>query len=609
MALAVAAILRGGSSASGANDNADDVLAQLNATINWYKGISTKIPPGEQPSDTIYVNSLTAMASQVVKLAFESAKAQVSLRSPNVESHDATTPGAPESGVEKYARLEREISGRIADEKAQVSALQSKRKTPQEAAQQRSLEGKLSLDDAALVAVQQMKEFASHSAGGTGLSSKIEELARSVPEAFESSSLPAGNGVATTASLPLPKAQPSNTSAGLFHELGILYDEMQTIRSIDRRIDEADRVAKLTSNLRIPLRNELSKMMQQGADLGQGANSTKEQYDEITQRFKQVTAATLPLSEQLLVLRQCRGSLTELKTIHMEESRTVVFGILSRVLVILVAIGLVLGLAEIWRRVAFRYVHDPKRRRQFLTLRRFVIGFFIFVAVTMGFASEFSSLATFAGFVTAGIAVGLQTVLLSVVAYLFIIGRFGISVGDRISVAGVTGDVIDVSLVRFYLLEYASTGVDLYPTGRIAVFSNAVLFQANTPLFKQLPGNRYTWHEVSVPLAADADFSLVRKALDRATAPAYQEFGLEKNWLQSGLDQGYSVSIQSAEPRHRLQFTDRGAELVARYPVEVNRGAEVDNKVDRLVREMTGRDEILAQAIAGSPRISLAVKT
>jgi len=57
------------------------------------------------------------------------------------------------------------------------------------------------------------------------------------------------------------------------------------------------------------------------------------------------------------------------------------------------------------------------------------MGFLIGVVVVMGFASEFSSLATFAGFVTAGIAVGLQAILLSAAAYFFVIGRYGISVG------------------------------------------------------------------------------------------------------------------------------------------------------------------------------------
>jgi small-conductance mechanosensitive channel len=80
------------------------------------------------------------------------------------------------------------------------------------------------------------------------------------------------------------------------------------------------------------------------------------------------------------------------------------------------------------------------------------------VVLIMGCVSEFNSLATFAGFVTAGIAVGLQGVLLSIAAYFFVVGRYGIRVSDRISVAGVTGDVIDIGLVRLYLMELAGTG-------------------------------------------------------------------------------------------------------------------------------------------------------
>ena len=50
-------------------------------------------------------------------------------------------------------------------------------------------------------------------------------------------------------------------------------------------------------------------------------------------------------------------------------------------------------------------------------------------------------------------------------------------VGDRITVAGVTGDVIEVGLVRFYMMELAGSGTELHSTGRVAVFANSILFQ------------------------------------------------------------------------------------------------------------------------------------
>jgi hypothetical protein len=67
---------------------------------------------------------------------------------------------------------------------------------------------------------------------------------------------------------------------------------------------------------------------------------------------------------------------------------------------------------------------------QFLLVRRAVVGFLSFTVILFGFVTQFNSLATFAGFITSGIAVGLQTILLSVAAYFFIIGRYGVKVGE-----------------------------------------------------------------------------------------------------------------------------------------------------------------------------------
>ena len=195
----------------------------------------------------------------------------------------------------------------------------------------------------------------------------------------------------------------------------------------------------------------------------------------------------------------------------------------------------------------------------FCLLRRIVIGFCMGIVLILGFVSEFSSLATFAGFITAGLAVGLQTILLSVAAYFFLVGRWGIRVGDRISVAGVTGDVVDVGLVRLYLMELAGTGVDLYPTGRIVVFSNSVLFQATTPLFKQLPGADYAWHEVAVTVNPAGKFDLVETQLleavnirafrlQRRTAAAIGGHGTAHRYSIEGAGTPWPAAVQRYRP-------------------------------------------------------------
>lgn len=243
-----------------------------------------------------------------------------------------------------------------------------------------------------------------------------------------------------------------------------------------------------------------------------------------------------------------------------------------------------------------------------MLMRRFVMGFLTGLVLIMGFVSEFSSLATFAGFVTAGIAVGLQAVLLSVAAYFFVIGRYGIRVGDRISVAGVTGDVIDIGLVRLYLMELAGTGIDLYPTGRVIVFSNSVLFQAGTPLFKQIPGTEYAWHEVVVSLAPGSNYKLVQDKLSHAVNSVYEQYRVGLESQLGNIEQRIEVQLKAPIPETKLQFTDSGLEFVVRYPVDIRRASEIDDKTTRAVLDALDHEADLKASVTGSPKIRAAIK-
>jgi small-conductance mechanosensitive channel len=229
------------------------------------------------------------------------------------------------------------------------------------------------------------------------------------------------------------------------------------------------------------------------------------------------------------------------------------------------------------------------------------------LVLTLGFVSEFSSLATFAGFITAGLAVGLQTILLSVAAYFFLVGKWGIRVGDRISIAGVTGDVVDVGLVRLYLMELAGTGIELYPTGRVVVIANSVLFQATTPLFKQLPGADYTWHEVAVLVQPGANYKLVEEKVLAAVNSVYQVYREDFVRQHGAVERSIEVQVRMPEPHGFLQSSDGGLEFVVRYPVGLDRETQVDGEVTRKLIEL-GQQPDLKSTLVGFPKIRAAIK-
>ena len=130
-----------------------------------------------------------------------------------------------------------------------------------------------------------------------------------------------------------------------------------------------------------------------------------------------------------MILDATRTNLADWHGVVQREYTSTLRYLLFRLIGMAVAILILVGISEIWKRATFRYVHDVRRRRQFLLLRRIVVGCFILITIIGGFVTEIGSLATFAGLITAGIAVSLQTVILSGVAYFFLIGATAFASG------------------------------------------------------------------------------------------------------------------------------------------------------------------------------------
>jgi small-conductance mechanosensitive channel len=604
----------------------DAILHHLNAVITWYRDATSKIKPVGLPSDAIYQDNARNLSSEAVRLAFQSARAEANIISMADKANTTAGASAPAPSAsaqptdqQNRAQSAAKIAAQIDDTQSKLDALNKQIPTAPRSkqkdliAERDRLQGLLTLDKALQETIQKMTSFVGGTTeGAEGLQGSINELAHSVPEvvADESTKKPAAAPPANS------KTTAASTSSGLIGQSLALFDEMQTMHQIDQMADETSKMRATADALRKPLRDILVATIQKGRDLASQAQapaagssqSTAQEFQAITAKFKELAGATLPLSQEMVVLDQSRSNFEEWRKSILLESQYELRTLLTRVIGIALALGAVFILSEIWKRLTFRYVHEPRRRRQFLLMRRFVMGFLVGLVLIMGFVSEFSSLATFAGFVTAGIAVGLQAILLSIAAYFFVIGRYGIRVGDRISVAGVTGDVIDIGLVRLYLMELAGTGIELYPTGRVVMFSNSVLFQAATPLFKQIPGTEYAWHEVAVSLTPGSNYKLVQERISVVVESVFEKYrGVIESQL-GGIERRLEVQLKAPVPESKLQFTDAGLEFVVRYPVDIRRASEIDDNVTRAVLDALDTNESLKAAVSSPPKIRAAIK-
>jgi small-conductance mechanosensitive channel len=600
------------------------ILQFLDQTINWYRQIDVERQIAKEPDDVIAVNDDRPLADQIVRIAFDFARAAEDLTAPSSTKSDQ--PQNPEDAhyqslVQLAAKLDQQIqqSQTELESDRQKAATSTGGKRRELEATIGELQSEIDLANARRDIIRNMADFVggagSSGLGTSSLRGQIDALARTVsPEVAGSTNAASANSAAnlptrTVPSVSASKPEPSGIW-GLTADLFSLTGKVDTIRD---RIKATDALADAGKQLRNPLIARLTELTKQGDAIARQADTAdantlaqqKKDLDSLTAQFKQLSAAVLPLSKQSILLDLYKRNLMNWEGTVKSRYRSDLRGLLIRLLLLSMALGFVLAAAELWRRAIFRYVRESRRRYQFLLIRRIVMWFSIVMVVAFAFASQLGSVATFAGLITAGVAVALQNVILSVAGYFFLIGKFGIRVGDRVQIAGVTGEVVEVGLVRLHLMELSSTGSEI-PTGRVVAFSNSIVFQPASGLFKQIPGTNFMWHEITVTLPGDSDYHTVEKNLREVVDKVFADYkdDIENQRRQMERTLSYT-STAEFRPRTRLLFTGSGLEAVIRYPVTLQNATEVDDRITREVLDALGKDNRQKPASQGTPTLKL----
>ena len=614
----------------------EQVVTHVSRTITWYRRIVALQQLAIDSDDVVPRDRLYQSARIAVQLAFELGRAAAVLA-----DKPATTPtGRPEdsqnSQVEAGSPVDRaaaRMAARIADLQSLLSSIdqQTAHATPQEKAALDARRGEVlaALDLARQIQgtigqIERFEDLSDPHAAGTsgGLAAQLADLRRSVPEIRVTGTVRAEAGAssagttaavangstapasptaaaspapppAAVASAPIapPATAASNAetfrpeSAGVIALLGKWFSLEGARRQLADAAKQTDGLAKELESVRGKATQDARALASQ--DLPDASTDpaqllqSKQKLEAAVARFKQLSTLLIPLGEQAITLQNAHNILDEWRDSISGRIASVARYLALRLGVLLGSVAAVLVVSEVWRRATFRYLHDARRRQQFLALRRVAVGVALTIVVVFGLVSEVGSLATYAGLITAGLAVALQNVILAVVAYFFLIGRYGVRVGDRITLAGVTGRVVEIGLVRIYLMEL--TGPQLRSSGRMVVLSNAVVFQP-TALFKQMPGGDFLWHTITLTLDATTDVEAAEKRLREAAESVYEKYRPAIEQQHAALQRFIDFQTAMPQPEVYARLNAKGLECTVRYPAEPVQAASTDQKMLLAVR-------------------------
>lgn len=254
-------------------------------------------------------------------------------------------------------------------------------------------------------------------------------------------------------------------------------------------------------------------------------------------------------------------------------------------------------LKELTCRIVNRNVDDDKRRYHARKTITYIYVGILIVAIGGIWFQGMQSLGTFLGLASAGLAVALHDTIANMAGFFFIEARKPFRVGDRIEIDGVQGDVIDIRLFQFSIVEVGNWVDADQSTGRIIHVPNSLPLKM--PLSNSHIGFEYIWNEIPVLVTFESDWKKAKQLLAGISKENAENLspGMQDQIRRAA--RKYLIVAGKLTPTVYTTVKDSGIMLTIRYLVDPRQRRGTEQKMW----------EDILEAFAAEPNIDLAYNT
>ena len=241
----------------------------------------------------------------------------------------------------------------------------------------------------------------------------------------------------------------------------------------------------------------------------------------------------------------------------------------SLIIIILLWLIRAIVVRIVWRKTEDPYVRYRWRKSTIyaaVVIGLLIVGRIWFVGI--------QPIATFLGLLTAGLAIALQDLVKSVAGWFFLMWRKPFIIGDRIQVGSHAGDVIDIRLFKFSLVEIGNWVDADQSTGRVIHLPNSLILSEVIANYTR--GFELIWNEIPVLITFESNWKKAKKILvDIAEKhAAHMTKDAEKRIKEAS--KRYMIFFTALTPTVYTSVKDSGVLLTIRYLISPRkrRGSE-----------------------------------
>jgi small-conductance mechanosensitive channel len=242
---------------------------------------------------------------------------------------------------------------------------------------------------------------------------------------------------------------------------------------------------------------------------------------------------------------------------------------MARVLISLVIFLVLWLLRRVSCSIARKKISDLARFHHWRRIINYVFWVLVIILIGSEWVAGFESMATFFGFIGAGLILVLKDGIANIAGWLFIVVRKPFEVGNRIEVEGMRGDVIDIRLFQFSMIEIANWVDADQSTGRIIHVPNSKAL--SHPICNYETGFEYVWHEIPVLITFESDWDKAKRILSGIAHEKAQSLskGAEEQIRRAAMK--YFIYFDRLTPIVYTTVKESGVMLTIRYIVKPRR--------------------------------------
>ena len=224
-----------------------------------------------------------------------------------------------------------------------------------------------------------------------------------------------------------------------------------------------------------------------------------------------------------------------------------------------------------------KYIQETNQRyrtRKYVSYTAYII-IILFILIT--FSAKLSGVTVFLGVAGAGIAFALQEIIVSVAGFMAINFSHFYSVGDRVMLGGIKGDVIDIGLLRTSLMQVGDwVNGDLY-NGKMVRVANSFIFKE--PVFNYSGEFPFLWDEVIIPLKTESDYHLAKKEFLKILNEVQGDYAREAVGDWQKMTEKMMIEDARVEPMVHMSFDENWISFVLRYVVDYKKRRSTKDQI------------------------------